>query len=180
MRIFLTALAVSLLGATPAMAQMSKFHPGPVFSDFGKIAPVESDLPIPKDSVFKLLFDSNAASDPATLNRIIDRAARFINMQVEAGVPEANIHVAIVLHGPAAYDVTKDDFYRTRHDGKPNLNVHAVSELIAHGVQIYVCGQSATAMDIGKDKLLPGVKMALSAMTADALLQQQGYTLIPS
>jgi hypothetical protein len=34
-------------------------------------------------------------------------------------------------------------------------------------------------MKVAAEQLIPGVKMALSAMTAHAQLQQQGYTLNP-
>jgi intracellular sulfur oxidation DsrE/DsrF family protein len=46
-------------------------------------------------------------------------------------------------------------------------------------VKIIVCGQTAAYYGVKTDELLPGVQMALSAMTAHALLQQQGYTLNP-
>jgi intracellular sulfur oxidation DsrE/DsrF family protein len=46
-------------------------------------------------------------------------------------------------------------------------------------VRIIVCGQKAAYYNVTSDDLLPGVKMALPAMTAHALLQQQGYTLNP-
>ena len=42
-----------------------------------------------------------------------------------------------------------------------------------------MCGQSAAGQGVKKTDLLPGVELALSAMTAHALLQQQGYTLNP-
>ncbi|MBR0552282.1 DsrE family protein [Sphingomonadaceae bacterium LXI357] len=175
----LLACAALVTVATPAAAQMSAFHPGPVFKDFGKIATVDPDMPVPKDTVFKVLFDSHQATDPGKLNRTLESAARFINLQVEAGVPEENIHIAVVLHGPAGMDLTNAKFYAAHHDGKTNASADAVAQLIAHGVRIFICGQSATAMEITKADLLPGVKMALSAMTADALLQQEGYTLNP-
>jgi len=47
------------------------------------------------------------------------------------------------------------------------------------GVRVILCGQTAAYYDISNDDLLPGVEMALSAMTAHALLQQEGYTLNP-
>ena len=47
------------------------------------------------------------------------------------------------------------------------------------GVRFIVCGQSAAGQGVAKSELLPGVEMALSAMTAHALLQQQGYTVNP-
>ena len=46
-------------------------------------------------------------------------------------------------------------------------------------MSIQLCGQTAVARDISADDLLPGVTMALSAMTAHAQLQQAGYTLNP-
>ncbi len=46
-------------------------------------------------------------------------------------------------------------------------------------MQFVQCGQSAASNHIANADLLPGVKMSLSAMTAQALLQQSGYTLNP-
>lgn len=46
-------------------------------------------------------------------------------------------------------------------------------------MRVILCGQSAAASGIERVDLLPGVEMALSAMTAHALLQQDGYTLNP-
>jgi len=64
-------------------------------------------------------------------------------------------------------------------DKKPNANADLIKTLIAYGVEIYVCGQSAAYYSVDNEDLLPDVKMALSAMTAHALLQQKGYTLNP-
>ena len=54
-----------------------------------------------------------------------------------------------------------------------------IAALTGQGVRIIVCGQSAVYYEVATDDLLPGVEMALSAMTAHAVLQQQGYTLNP-
>ncbi|HCE21170.1 MAG TPA: hypothetical protein DF282_01490, partial [Hyphomonas sp.] len=48
-----------------------------------------------------------------------------------------------------------------------------------HRVRIILCGQTAAYRDIEKSDLLPGVEIALSAMTAHAKLQQDGYSLNP-
>ncbi|MDT3272587.1 DsrE family protein, partial [Shewanella sp. SP2S2-4] len=48
-----------------------------------------------------------------------------------------------------------------------------------HGVKFYICGQSAAYFDLTSTSLLPGVDMALSAMTAHAILAQQGYSENP-
>lgn len=176
MRRLILALALAA-SSTPAMAQ--ELAAGPVFTSFGKVAKVDSDMPLPKTTRLKVVLDLTAAGKPDEINRTLDTAARFINMHVAAGVPEANIRVAIVVHGPASGDLVKDATYAAKHDGKPNPNTRPIAELLAHHVEIYLCGQAAAHMGIAKTDLLPGVKMALSAMTAHALLQQQGYTEIP-
>lgn len=172
-------LPVAAMLMAAGVAQAEPFRAGPVFTDFGKTAPVESDLPIPKGAVFKVAFDVAKGAEAGDINRAFDSAARFINMHVAAGVPQENIHLAVVVHGTAGWDVTKDTVYSAHNDGKLNRSAAAVSALVARGVQIYLCGQSAARMGVTKADLIPGVKLSLSAMTAHALLQQQGYTLNP-
>lgn len=175
--IILAALAIL---ATPVAAQdMSAFHAGTAITGHGKIASIDSDMPIPEGTILRVAFDTSTAKE-GTVNRSLDSAARFINMHVEAGVPVENIHLAIVVHGPAVFDVVSDAAYARKYaDATTNPNTAIVAALLEKGVEIIVCGQSATAQNVTKADLLPGVKMALSAMTAHALLQQQGYTLNP-
>ncbi|MDO9489432.1 MAG: DsrE family protein [Sphingomonadaceae bacterium] len=170
-----------MLLAAPAAAAPPRpgFVAGPVFSDFGHIAPVASDLAIPADAAFKVAFDLSAKATPGEISKTIDSAARFINMHVAAGVPVANVKVAIVVHGAASGDLLKPEAYAARNNGAVNGSVAAIAALTSHGVDIWLCGQSAVASSIDKADLIPGVKMALSAMTAFALLQRQGYTVNP-
>ena len=163
----------------PASAQMENFKTGPVFEDFGATAPVQTDEPVAKDAQFSIAFDVSTAAEPDKINRTIESAARFINMHVAAGVPEENIHLAIVVHGGAAFDLTNQAFFAAHKDGRDNTSAAAIAQLQDHGVEFYLCGQSAAAHGITNVDLLPGVKMSLSAMTAHALLQQQGYTINP-
>ena len=180
MQISRLALLLPLLTlAQPASAQMENFKPGPVLADFGATAPVQQSEPVAKDAIFKISFDVSTAAEPDKINRTIESAARFINMQVAAGVPEENIHLAVVVHGGASFDLTSQAFFAAHKDGKENASAAAIAQLQEHGVQFYLCGQSAAAHGITNADLLPGVKMSLSAMTAHALLQQQGYTVNP-
>lgn len=174
--------AAMLLACTvvqPAQAQTDVFHPGPVIPEFGQIAAVQQDVKIPANTVFKVAFDVSEAGKPGEINRTLESAARFINMHAEAGVKSENIRIAVVVHGKASVDVTNDAFYGARNDGAVNANAAAIRTLTQHGVHIYQCGQSAAAAGIAHADLLPGVEMALSAMTMHAILQQQGYTLNP-
>jgi len=60
-----------------------------------------------------------------------------------------------------------------------NANAGIIKALLDKNTRIIVCGQSAAFYEIKNEDLLPGVEMALSAMTAHAVLQQEGYTLNP-
>lgn len=173
------ALLLAAVLATPALAQIPAMHPGPVFPDIAPIATIDSDMPIPAKAVFKVVYDVTVQAEPGKSNRNFETAPRFINGHVEAGVPKANINVAYVVHGKAIIDLLKSEAYAKRNGGKANATAMLVTTLLANRVNFYVCGQSAVAQGIAKDELLPGVRMAISASSAHALLGMQGYTLIP-
>jgi intracellular sulfur oxidation DsrE/DsrF family protein len=54
-----------------------------------------------------------------------------------------------------------------------------VEALLEADVRFILCGQSAAAYGIKPEDLIPGVEMSLSAMTAHALLQANGFTANP-
>lgn len=172
------ALALSLLSTT-TFANDTVFKSGPVIMEFGKTAPIDSDMPLTKKMKLKVSFDVAAAGEPGAINKKLDSLARFLNMHVEAGVLLKNIDVALVVHGGASKDLARDEYYAAQYNGASNANAPLIQALVDNGVEIYICGQSAVYYDIDKTDLLPGVKMALSAMTVHALLQQDNYTLNP-
>jgi len=143
------------------------------------MASVKADMTIPKWAKFKILFDTTKGAEAGKVNKTLNSAARFLNMHGEAGIAEKNMKVAIVFHGKGSFDLTKPDYYGEKFEGTENSNAGLVKALTDKGMRVILCGQSATFYDISNDDLLPGVEMALSAMTAHALLQQQGYTLNP-
>ena len=154
------------------------FKPGGAIKTFGKIAAVDSDVEIPKGTVFKVRFDSARGSSKG-INSTFDSVARFINLKHAAGVPQKDVQIAIVVHGSASIDVTKNDFYAAKKEGRENGSANAVAELRKHNVEFYICGQSAAYNGIKKTDLLPGVKVAHSAMTIHALLGNDDYLLNP-
>ena len=162
-------LPVLVLFPCLAQADFSSFTTGPVIKEFGPVADIDTTLPIPTDTLLKHAFDVGEAAADGELNRTLVSAARFINMNARAGIDEGHINVAVVVHGKAIYDVS----------GEAPASAPLVAALVESGVKIIVCGQTAAYYDVSTSDLLPGVQMALSAMTAHALLQQQGYTLNP-
>lgn len=161
---------------TTASAQ--QYHNGPVF-DFVETVRVDADMVVPKDTVLKVVYDTYRGAEVNNVNSTFLSAARFINMHVDAGHPQENIKVAIVVHGSTSLDVTQDFYYGEKYDGAKNANAAVIEALINEGVEIYICGQSAAFRGVTRDNILPGVKYSLSAMTAHAILQSEGYSLIP-
>jgi intracellular sulfur oxidation DsrE/DsrF family protein len=168
------ALGMALLLAVPAYADPPKFTPGPVIEHFGPVVDVPGAAPLPANTHFKVVFDVSTSAAAGAVNPGLESAARFLNMHARAGVPAANISLAVVVRGPAVHDVTTHP-----QPGHDNPNAPLIAALIAHHVDIYVCGQAAAHGNVASSDLLPGVKLVLSAMTEFALLQQQGYTLNP-
>jgi intracellular sulfur oxidation DsrE/DsrF family protein len=175
--IVLACLTVSL--AAPAQADETVFSKGPVFENMGQTAAVETDFVIPKRAKFAIAFDTATPAVVGDINRTLNTAARFMNMHVGAGVKQERIKLAVIVHGKASFDLTSASYYGEKYEGAPNVNEAAIKALTEQGVRVILCGQSAAYHDVKNEDLLPGVEMALSAMTAHAILQQQGYTLNP-
>ena len=179
LRYAMTAALAALVASAASAQDMSAFETGPVFKDFGPHAPVEGVGKLSAGTAFKHSFDVSEAASEGKANRHIESAARFINMHAAAGVDPEDIQVVVVVHGGASLDLLKEPGWEAQ--GKPGVNAsHAlVRDLLDHGVRVILCGQSAVAHGITQDDLVPGVEMALSAMTAHAVLQQAGYTVNP-
>lgn len=183
-RVWLAAGLLSLAppaGAAPMPAAplSSPIHAGPVIPGFGAIADVAIDQPIPLGTVFSHVFAINAGA-PGALNTGLDDVARFINLHTAAGVPRSDIQPAVVLRGRAIVDALDARSYARHYSGQANPNAALVAALVAAGAEIYVCGQDAARLGVTRADLQPGVRMALSAETAHALLQQRGFTLNPT
>ena len=170
-------IAFACLG-TPALADQSSFSFGPAINDFGAIAKVDTDVPLPANSDYKIVFDLKSAK-AGERSTGLDAVARLMNMLAANGVPMSKIHPAVVLHNDAVWEVVTDARYGREVDGKANPSAPLVKQLLAKGVPIYICGQSMAWLEVSKSDLLPGVKVALSAMTAHQTLRQQGYALNP-
>ena len=172
----LVLITTSLLNH--AAAAPANFSTGPVFKKHGENTPIKNGLNNAEEQKFKVVFDvykGNVGDQP---HRGFNTVARFINMHVRAGVSIDNIDVALVVHGKASHDLMTDEAFEAAF-GKENPSAELVHQLIKNKVHVYICGQSSSHLGITADQLNDKVTISLSAMTANALLQQQGYTLNP-
>ncbi|WP_448211052.1 DsrE family protein [Colwellia sp. MEBiC06753] len=156
----------------------AEFKEGPVITGFGSHTAVVQTTPISSDTQLKVIFDVSKQTGEGEVNRQFNSLARFINMHVANGLKLENIHLALVVHGKAGFDILSDDAYQQQFSMK-NPNTPLLAQLMQANTQVYICGQSAAYYKIKNEDLAKGVNVSLSAMTANALLQQQGYTINP-
>jgi intracellular sulfur oxidation DsrE/DsrF family protein len=162
---------------TPSSLQSS----GPVIQSAGRTFLVEHPtFAVPAGHVFKSVFEINAGGDVSEgVNEQLGTVARFYNLHVRHGIPEKNVQAAAVFHGMGWTALLTDAAFAKRYGGKPNPSRRLTEELLEHGAQLILCGQTAGARGIGREELIPGVQVAISAMTALTVLQSQGYQFNP-
>lgn len=165
-----------LLSAANVAAET--FNKGPVIEGFGPHAAVPVTSKFDADTRFDVAFDVADQGNIGAVNRKFESLARFLNMQVANGAQPDNIRLALVVHGKAGFDLLSDSEYEDKY-GLKNANKALLQALMSNQVRVIICGQSAAFLGIDHASLLPGVEVALSAMTAHARLQQAGYTLNP-
>jgi len=164
---------------SPTQAQMSS-STGPVIHSAGPVFEISApEFATPLDQEYKLAFEmAQAADSPDQLNVVLNTVARYLNMHGQAGLPADQVTAAVVVHGTAGWEVLDHDAYREKH-GVDNPNAALIKELVAAGVKVILCGQTASARGIPRDRVMEEVQVALSAMTAFLVLQEQGFRVNP-
>jgi intracellular sulfur oxidation DsrE/DsrF family protein len=173
-----TAALPTLLAAqvTPGMQRS-----GPVIESAGPtFGVVDPSFTLPEDHTYRVVWEIvEGASEPDAMDPELGTVARFYNLHARHGVPNERIRLAAVVHGGGWRALLNEEAYAKRFDGGENASLRLVEELVANGVEIVLCGQTAGSREIAQEDLIPGVTIAWSAMTALHWFQSQGYTYNP-
>lgn len=169
-----------MLSSSALHAQAGGVEFGPYIHTAGPIFETPNpEFSTPTDMTYRIAFDLAVGSQSADdLNQGLNSVARFLNMHGAAGVPPDQLQVAVVIHGTAAKDFLNPAAFR-EFTGFENPNLALVEELVEFGVEFVMCGQSLGARSIPRGSLVAPVRVALSAMTAHLVLQDQGYHVNP-
>jgi len=92
---------------------------------------------------------------------------------------KAKAQVIAVFHTNAGHVTLNDDAYNTERmvaTGNPYKGL--VAELMKRGVQVELCGATATAHKWDNDDLLPEIKINTDAMARMSQLVQEGFVQI--
>lgn len=168
-------LGMMLLMATPLAAQE-----GPMIEGFGRSFAVEEAELKPDPSLrYRVVFDvMGAARDAKEPHQGFERVARMANLLSTNGVKVMPGDLVITVHGPAVRALLTDAAHAKRNDGAANVSAGLVKALIAAGIEVRLCGQSARALGVTREDLLPGVHIDTAAITTMATLQLKGYAII--
>ena len=182
MPIKLAAFSVLVaLSTTSLSAQEPAGSPrfGPVIESTGPSVLVENPtFKVPDGHVFKAIYVIDKA-DTSAVNMQLITIARFLNLHAKNGVPRERVQAAAVVHGSGWMSLLSDSAYGARFGGKANPSKRLVQELLANGVQLVLCGQTAGFRGVKREELLGGVQVAMSAMSALNVFQSQGYQYNP-
>ena len=152
---------------------------GKIIKDFGETFAIEDpDIKTDTTAELKVIFDVSSSSDDKSIrNKYIETAARFLNMHANEGMKPEQLKVAMTIHGGAWQDVLNNEAYKEKY-GVDNPNLPLIDALSDAGVDIIICGQTASFRGMDKENINPNVKLALSAMTALLQYQDKGYRFI--
>lgn len=167
----LTALAAVAV-ALPAAAQTGEA----LIKQNASFTPVKNPtFPAPADQIYKAVWDIHTGAEkPGDIDPGYKSVATFIAQSADAGIPRKNLQLAMVIHGNSAKTLLQNDAYKTM-TGVDNPNIALLQALEAAGVQVIICGQSIPNRKLPADKLLPFVKVSVSATFAHVTLHSQGY-----
>jgi intracellular sulfur oxidation DsrE/DsrF family protein len=174
------ALLLPTIGTAQARPNVPGMQPsGPVINSTGFSIKVDNPtFAIPDGHVFKTVWEITQA-DTAAASQQLTTIARYLNVHARHGIPTARIQTAAVVHGSGWTALLTDEAFGARYGGKANPSKQLVTELLANGTQLVLCGQTAGSRSVKQSDLLPGVTIAISAMTAFNVFQAQGFQYQP-
>ena len=170
--LFMVLLSASTLGLAATPAPTNESDP------FALVQP--KIVNITKKQNIRVVYDVKDDVWDAGIGKALYYARGLLESYKAFGVPQKEIHISIVLHGPTAYWVLNEATYRQFKNDEFafNPNEHVIQGLLQHGVSVEVCNISLRGKGWTAADLLPGVTVVHDAYSRLIDLQQQGYTYI--
>jgi intracellular sulfur oxidation DsrE/DsrF family protein len=178
----LALLALALGASTPGFAADSTApQPSlplhfPQIEGFGSAIrlPDAGERPRPGGKVY---FDTTAGAATGKPNRGLESTARLVNLYALEDMRDACPQIAVILHFNAT-SAAFTDAAHARSGGGSNPSRELVEKLTANGVEVWVCGQSVIRSGHALDDVLPGIRIAHSAMVFNINRSADGWTAI--
>ena len=173
----ITITFIALILSLQLEAQQQRVNP--IIKSQGGIFEVPFAVEKPDPSlVYNIVIEVERESEkPDTINWALNNVARLLNLLSVGGVPNANVHIVMAIHGGATYTTMNNEQYKAKYkQDNPNLKLY--QELEAAGVKMFVCGQSIINRKVDRTRMVPEVKPALSMLTTITTYQLRGYAYL--
>lgn len=175
-RISIILLSILISASTSALAAPPA---PPAAPDPFAITPPEI-IGISKTKQIRVAYDVKDDVWEAGIGKALYYVRGLLEAYKSLGVPERELKISVVLHGPTVYWALNDDAYR-QYKNDPfdfNPNAQVLRELTEHGVSVEICNSTMKGKGWIASDLLPGMVVVHDAYTRLIDLQQQGYSYI--
>jgi intracellular sulfur oxidation DsrE/DsrF family protein len=149
-------------------------------SSFATEKSTDSVITIEKRQNIRVVYDVKDDIWDAGIGKALYYVRGLIESYKAMGVPEKQLHISIVLHGPTVYWLLNEETYQI-YKNDPfdyNPNEKVVQELLEHGVSVEVCNSTLKGKGWKRENLLPGVTIVRDAYTRLIDLQNRNYAYI--
>lgn len=162
--------------ADPAPPRLSLPQEFPQIEGYGSVVALPEAGERPRIGG-RVVVDTTAAAPAGKPNRGLESAARLVNLYAKEGLAASRPQIAVILHVNAMPAALVDAAHE-RAGGGSNPNRELVERLLANGVEVWVCGQSVIRGGHALADVLPGIKVAHSAMIFNINRQQDGWATL--
>lgn len=159
--------------ADPAAPRLSRPLEFPLIEGYGSVVALPEAEERPRIGG-RVVFDTTAAAPAGKANRGLESAARLVNIYAQEGLTASRPQIAVILHHNAMPSALADSAHE-RAGGGSNPNRELVERLLAAGVEVWVCGQSLVRGGHALSDVIPGIRVAHSAMIFNMNRQQDGW-----
>jgi len=172
------ACALALLATAPQLTFADNALLPPLIPGYGEVTPVENAGERPDPALdYKVVLNATKGGGNDAPAPFLDKAAKVANLLAQSGVAAGHRHIVVILQGPATLAVLNPVGLKARNLAR-NPSADLIAKLNAAGVSVRVCGQALAAAHIGREEVLPGIQVDLSALTTVSALQLRGYALL--
>jgi intracellular sulfur oxidation DsrE/DsrF family protein len=159
--------------ADPMAPRLSRPLEFPLIEGYGSVVALPEAEERPRIGG-RVVFDTTAAGPAGKVNRGLESAARLVNIYAQEGLTAGRPQIAVILHNNAMPAALADQAHE-RAGGGSNPNRELVERLLAAGVEVWVCGQSLVRGGHALSDVIPGIRVAHSAMIFNINRQQDGW-----
>jgi intracellular sulfur oxidation DsrE/DsrF family protein len=172
----LATIVAAALDVGNAAGEKTQFQ-FPQIAGHGGVVQVPNAVDPPRKGT-KIIFDITADSPPDQVHKGLENLARYLNLNAQAGLAPEDVKLAAILHGQATKITLNDEAFARQTQASANPNLELMRQLKQAGVELLVCGQSLARNNFATADATPEVTIAVSAMTANANKQADGYAYI--